>query len=92
MNSVSRILVLALALGVIASPAVSDEAADIEAMIAGAAEALAQARQAGNSWTTTEPLIAEASAALAAGELDRAEELAQRARLTADMAQHPGSG
>ncbi len=80
-------LALTLALAVSAAPGFSSEASDIEATIAGAVESLEQARQSGNSWTTTEALIADAKAALADGDLEQAAELAQRARLTADMAQ-----
>ncbi len=80
-------LALTLALVVSAAPGFGSEASDIEATIAGAVESLEQARQSGNSWTTTEALIADAKAALADGDLEQAAELAQRARLTADMAQ-----
>lgn len=80
-------LTLSLVLAVSAAPGFGSEASDIEATIAGAIESLEQARQSGNSWTTTEALIAGARAALADGDLEQAAELAQRARLTADMAQ-----
>ncbi len=80
-------LALTLALVVSTAPGFGSEASDIEATIAGAVESLDQARQSGNSWTTTESLITDAKAALADGDLEKAAELAQRARLTADMAQ-----
>ena len=87
MSNEFNLFALVLALGLYASPGFGSEASDIETTIAGAVESLEKARQSGNSWTTTEALIADARAALADGDLEKAAELAQRARLTADMAQ-----
>ena len=59
---------------------------EVEQLLPRAEQSLAEARQAGNAWTSTDKLLAEAREALAAGDTGRAEELASRALLTADEA------
>ena len=69
-------LVFGAALSAAATP-------EVEQLLAQAEASLAKARQAGNSWTTTEKLIQAARQAENQGE---ALELARRALLTADTA------
>ena len=77
----SLLLTALLVLGtpLAASAGTADE---VEKLLAQAESVLAQARDAGNSWTTTETLIAAARQA----EGEEAMELARRALLTAEQA------
>lgn len=59
---------------------------DVESVLAEAASLHQQALALEHGWSVTEPLMEEARAALAAGDSERAEEIARRARLTAEQA------
>lgn len=76
----SALLVCGLVLPLAAKAGTS---AEVEKVLAEAQSSLDKAREAGNSWTTTEKLM---SAARQAGNDDEAMELATRALLTADEA------
>lgn len=75
-----------LALGFCLAGPVMAGSASIDEVLAEAEASLGSARGAGNSWTSTEKLMSAAREASQAGRTDEAMELAERARLTADMA------
>ena len=60
--------------------------AEVEDVLARTEAAYARALALEHGWAVTEPLMEEARAALAAGEVDRAQEIAERALLTAEQA------
>jgi hypothetical protein len=60
--------------------------AEVEEVLDRAEAAYARALELEHGWSVTEPLMEEARAALAAGEVDRAQEIAERALLTAEQA------
>lgn len=70
---------------VLLSHAALADAAEVRAMLERAESIHEQARVMEHAWLVTGPLIAEAEAALAAGETAEAEALASRALLTAEQ-------
>lgn len=75
----------------LAPVAVAGDADDVEKVLGETAAELATARSAGNSWTSTDKLVTAAREALASGDTTNALELANRALLTANMAQQQGN-
>jgi hypothetical protein len=68
-----------------AAPVFATPADDVQAMLARAESAYQEALALEHGWAVTEPLIAEARAALAGGDLAAAQAIAERALLTAEQ-------
>ena len=79
-----KILVLSAAAAAV--PVLADTSDEVRAMLEHARAAHDQALALEHGWAVTEPLIEEARAALAAGDLEAAQEHAERALLTAEKA------